>query len=830
MMKELGRQVQTAAIASLLWVGSMSLLLGAEPGRLTPRVALEGLRVVGSPEPPLPYLAEPRFQNLKIGRPVSLLLDPDQYRNRSRAVPGQAFGFSRRFVLGEREGRIRWFSACGEGPGLSPFLTVTGTELLAMAFHPQYQKNRLVYVLLVRPVSPEGGRPLQLLQYRVRTEGTYSVEPESELLLLESIVHGNFGGGLAFGPDGKLYVGLGDGSSGGDLFRSGQDLSDLNASILRIDVDQPDQGRPYSIPADNPFVNRPGARGEVWALGLRHPWRLHFDPEGRLWVADVGESNRESILLVEKGDNFGWSRFEGGAPHHGDVILGPGRLKKPAIVHDHTEAQAILGGVFYQGDGLPGLRGSYIYGDHVTGMIWAAQVQPDGTVQTTRICDTGRNPSSFALGDDGEVLFLDFGRGAICTLVPRPPEPPPAVPFPLSLSDTGLFENVPRHEPRPGVIPYEITASLWSDGTVKRRWLAIPGLGRVRYSATQPWKFPEGTVFLKSFGQPLGDPTDRVRWIETRLLVFQQGRWAGYSYRWNDEGTDANLVAESGDQASFIEEQPGRGEVRRVWKFPGRLQCFTCHSQAAHHILGFELAQLNRDCPDSPPGEQTLVPKNQLERFDQLGLFESSAAGQPEGARPIAPSKQKPAPSTAKTRSFPGASRKKFDDQKSATVPGDHLAGKDSGTPTKPSQPSVAETEGPTAVPPVLVDGAGHLPRMVDPADGSAPLELRARSYLHANCGHCHRHSGAGNASLRLNFAHPVANMHAIDRLPEHGPVDRPPQTKLITPGDPDNSLLLRRMELRGPPQMPPLGSQLPDTVGIQLIRQWIAEMPVATP
>lgn len=787
---------------------------GAEPSFTAARVPLADLRVAGSPDPPLPFEVVTVFSDLKVSRPVLLVADPLAIRNRVRSAPGEPLGYYQRFVIAHRYGRLLTFDSSGTGKSTTKFLDLTPAEILSLAFHPNYSENRQVYVLAVRTNPPVPDRRIQLLRFQVDREGTQACDPASEKMILEWDTEGHTGGSLLFGPDGMLYISVGDGSAGGDKKLSGQDISDLNASILRIDVNHEDDGKAYAIPTDNPFVNTTGARGEVWALGLRNPWRTHFDPDGRLWVGDVGESRYESILIAEKGDNFGWSLSEGGHPYKPDQTQGPGRLRQPVIVHSHLEARSLIGGVTYQGDRLPGLRGAYIYGDHITGMIWAARRNPDGSVQTEKICDTGRMISSFATDAAGEIFFLDFNKSAICSLVPAAPAPPPKYPFPLALSETGLFENVARHEPRPGVIPYEINASLWSDGTVKRRWLAIPGEGRIQYSGTRPWKFPEGTVLLKSFGYPSSSATaSRTRWVETRLMVLQKGRWAGYSYRWNDEGTDAELVGEQGDQASFVESQPGRGEVTRVWNFPSRLLCFACHTEGANYILGFQLAQLNRPCGSDGA--------NQLETFDSWGLFEEP----PVSNRPQV--KAKAAPSKVKSRSFPGAARRSFDEQ----VPNSAESGlaKSRSTPRRVGEapeaiPSTG-SESPGAPSPVakpLALQAAKLPKLVDPADASAPLELRARSYLHANCAHCHCEGGSGNSALRLGFSTSLAEMRLLSQQPEHGLMDLPQGSSLLMPGKPDESVLLARMRIRGSLQMPPLGTHLPDRQGLDLIRTWI--------
>ncbi|MFN7806263.1 MAG: PQQ-dependent sugar dehydrogenase [Planctomycetaceae bacterium] len=822
------------------WVGVTVLLLGAlaaaderpesrPQGLPRERVMLTGSRVVGSPEPPLPYEAVVAYPELKARKPVFLVADPERVRSAVRDAPGLPFDEYERFIVGEHQnGMLLSFSKTGTGRKAFPFLKAPGVEVLSMAFHPQYTKNRLVFFYTHRENPQTKVRTLRVVRYRVALAPPNACEPDSEKVLMEWETKGHTGGSVLFGPDGMLYISAGDGSAGEDRQRSGQDISDWNASILRIDVDREAEGRPYAIPPDNPFLDVPGARGEVWAFGLRNPWRMHFDPEGRLWVGDVGQDRYEAILIVEKGDNFGWSLYEAGEPYDLDRKQGPAPIKKPAIVHTHREARSIIGGVTYQGSRLPELRGAYLYADHITGTIWAARVQSNGVVQSQKICETGRMISSFSLDSEGEAFFLDYRRSEICRLEPTPPPSRPEISFPLSLSETGLFKDVSRHEMDPGVIPYEVNSELWSDGAVKRRWIALPQTGQVQFDPLGLWKFPEGTVFIKSFGRPLRDGVDEpVRWVETRLMVIQKGRWAGYSYRWNESGTDADLVGADGDQTTLSLGDGPDGEVEWHWSYPSRSQCFSCHTEAANFVLGFTIPQLNR-----PIGNDEV---NQLAAFESLGLFAPTIA---KPADPRAPKSLTESSQRRKSRSFPGESRRQFEDQ---VAPGQEqsqksparLSGgqKSPDTPQRTGSGKVAnKVASPNPQPISLVAGRlpdrpERLPRMVNPLDSNAPLDLRARSYLDTNCGHCHRESGGGNSKIRLLFERPSLEMNIVGMPPEHGELELK-EARIAAPGNPDRSILLERMRRRGKHQMPPLGSALPDTAGIERIEAWIDAQP----
>ncbi|MFN5298957.1 MAG: PQQ-dependent sugar dehydrogenase [Planctomycetaceae bacterium] len=807
---------------SCLWLASGSVILAEEPQAATGRVPFTNSRVVGSPAAPLPYEVTPLYPDLRVKAPVFLVADPVPIRSPVRFAPGQPFEKFLRLLVGQRSGPVLSFLVSGTGKLTAPFLDLSKTDTLSLALHPRFAENRSVFVLVARKGATETQGRVQVLRFQVSERAPMACDPLSETVVLEWETQEPAEGMVLFGPDGMLYVSAGDGGLERGLRPSGQDISDLNASILRIDIDQEEEGRPYAIPADNPFVKTPGARGEVWALGVRNPRRMHFDLDGRLWVGDVGKNQYESILLVEPGDNFGWSLFEGGEPSLAGQPLGPGRLKKPAIVHSHREARSIVGGVTYLGERLPELRGAYVYADHITGIIWAARRDSGGVVRTERICDTGRMISSCTTDHDGELLFVDTLQATICTLVPASAVPASSSPpfneaFPQTLSATELFSNVAGQQPGPGVLPYDINAPLWSDGMVQRRWVAIPGEGRIQFSTSVPWKFPEGTLFIKSAGYPsTRSNANHIRWVETQLLVLQKGRWAGYSYRWNEQGTDAELVNEEGVQARFVETQRGRGEVTRIWNYPSRLECLACHNEASDFILGFQLAQLNRPYGTSP--------ENQLEIFEEWELF------QPLAANSSAAGVAKTAPPAVKSRSFPGEPRRSpggqpsASDRKGATKTrsaprrvGDEP---DAPTATAPGSPSQSEE-----ITKVLDAPAETLPRLVDPTDSAAPLDLRVRSYLHANCGHCHREGGGANSRLRLAFPTPLGEMRLLRQVPEYGTMDLAPTANLVLPGQPDQSVLLARLRRRGPSQMPPLGTHLPDRQGLDLIRAWIESL-----
>jgi uncharacterized repeat protein (TIGR03806 family) len=397
----------------------------------------------------------------------------------------------------------------------------------------------------------------------------------------------------------------------------GQDLSNLPATIMRIDVDRPEAGRPYSIPNDNPFVHLEGARPEIWVYGIRNPWRITFDREtGHLWAGNVGQDRWEMIHLVQRGDNYGWSLYEGSHPFFLNRKAGPTPIVKPTVEHPHSEARSITGGVVYYGSKFPELRGAYVYGDYATGKMWALRHDGEQLIWHREIGDTTLQIVSFGVNHNGEILIVDLARG-IYQLERKPKS---TEKFPTRLSETGMFISVKSHQTDPGLIPYSVNAPLWTDGAHVERFIALPGDSQIEVSAADGvgWTFPDGTALIQTFSLDLevGKPASR-RQIETRMLTRQQGEWVGYSYIWNDEQTDATLVDAAGTDRVFTIKDPSASEGSREqsWHYPSREACMDCHSRAANYVLGLTTLQMNK------VHNYGAVSDNQLRTLNHIGVF-----------------------------------------------------------------------------------------------------------------------------------------------------------------------------------------------------------------
>ncbi len=302
--------------------------------------------------------------------------------------------------------------------------------LLGLAFHPGHAENgRLfVYYSATRP------RRSVLSEWRRGADGR--VDPESERVLLEvPQPWGNHNGGMiAFGPDGKLYVSLGDGGSAGDPKGTGQDRGDLLGAISRLDVDARSPGLEYGIPPDNPFVGQAGVRPEVWAYGLRNVWRFAFDREtGALWGADVGQNAWEEVDLLERGKNYGWRGYEGFAVYDADVAAQVREHAEPLAAYSRSEGGSVTGGYVYRGQAAPSLRGWYLYADYVSGSVWGLRRRADAPaargaeakhhpraqgVEVRKLLKSGLAIASFGEDAAGEVYVCAFD-GAIYRVADR---------------------------------------------------------------------------------------------------------------------------------------------------------------------------------------------------------------------------------------------------------------------------------------------------------------------------------------------------------------------------------------------------------------------------
>jgi glucose/arabinose dehydrogenase len=329
-------------------------------------------------------------------------------------------GSARLYVL-EQPGRIRLLEqgvlAAAPFLDLADRVLMDDTErgLLGLAFHPDYRRNGRFFVNYTR--QPDGATVVA--EYRRGSSPDAAVRDERVLLVIMQPESNHNGGMIAFGPDGYLYIGMGDGGAWGDPGNRAQNLNELLGKILRIDVDH---GDPYAIPADNPFAKE-GGRPEIYAAGMRNPWRFSFDREsGGLWVADVGQKKWEEVDLVTRGGNYGWRVMEGAHCYNPAVACPTAGLALPVMEYGHEEGRcSIIGGYVYRGRAIPALRGMYVSGDFCSGEVFTFKKSDAGGGGTspTVLLKTGFRISSFGQDEEGELYVVDLGGGIYRLIPPR---------------------------------------------------------------------------------------------------------------------------------------------------------------------------------------------------------------------------------------------------------------------------------------------------------------------------------------------------------------------------------------------------------------------------
>ncbi len=634
-------------LGMLAWQGITAEQGGKEPVRkafgLEKRVPWTTSKVVGSPEPPPPYRTELAFPKLpKFEEPLDMTYAPGTDRLFVAGRWGKIWSFVNKKDVDKADLALE-LKVLKNSKG-EPMKQV----IYAIAIHPKFKENGYIYVTYI-PNPEKEGQPKGSRVSRFTVKGeTPVVDVASEKIIFEWPNGGHNGGCLKFGPDGMLYIVTGDGSGIGDSLVIGQDLSSIFSKLLRIDVDNPPAGKAYGIPKDNPFVNTKGAHPEIYAYGLRQLWRFSFDRQSQLLMGgEVGQDLWEMVYEIQAGQNFGWSVKEGQHDFRPERKKGPTPIVPPVAEHSHTDFRSITGGFVYRGERLVELKGQYVYGDFDTGRVWAFLPALRRTadrltyprshyveaVNHRELARTTYRLVTWSEDAAGELYFVDFTGGGIYQLAKAEKKEDTAKNFPRKLSQTGIFASTKDNKLAPGVIPYSVNAQLWGDHAEKERFIAIPGNGQIGFDeitypaspgAPPGWKFPDGTVLVKTFAMDMerGNPKSRKR-LETRLLHFQQfpgtqeygdQYWRGYTYVWNEDQTDAELLDEKGAD-KLLKIKVGDKVVEQNYRFPSRAECTLCHTNAAKFALGVSTLQMNRD------HNYDGVVANQLATLEHIGLF-----------------------------------------------------------------------------------------------------------------------------------------------------------------------------------------------------------------
>jgi glucose/arabinose dehydrogenase len=636
-----------------------------------------------------------------------------------------------------------------------------------VAAHPGFKTNGLIFVTY--DYTAGGTNFIRVSKF---TNGV----PGSEVVLLQQVDEGPYHDidTCKFGPDGYLYVSIGDEGGQDEDYQNAQKINkDFFSTILRIDVDKkPGNLEPnihpavprdglgnafYSVPVDNPFVgatsfngqavNPTQVRTEMYVVGLRNPWQFSFLPgTNKLLVADVGRSAREEISILGPGQNGGWSWREASlpGPRTGQIINGAAEsdavLVNPILEYDHGSAanqgSSLSGGYLYQGTNYPSLNNHYIFADFISGNVWSIDLT-NPPASFTRLTGGSSITSFLADPSNNDILLLQWGSGTggrIRRLVLSAND----ASFPQKLTDTGFFADLTDLTPNPGAETYAPNLRFWSDHADKTRWFLVKNTtDTLTWSRDGAWSFPNGMIWVKHFDLALdrNNPATSKR-IETRFLVKTASGAYGVSYKWNDTGTEAFLVSEAGQDFTLSVTNSGVPGTQ-LYHIPSRSECIICHSTSAGSALSFSTRQLNR------VGTIAGVTNNLLTLLSSDG----------------------------------------------------YLAG--------------------------LNENPSALPRHIRPDEIQYSLESRARSYLAVNCSYCHQPGGPtppswdGRANLNL------WQTHLINGVPVGAggnPLDR-----LIHPGDLNGSVVWNRVaRTNGYTQMPPIATNEKDDQAVQLLADWI--------
>jgi len=546
---------------------------------------------------------------------------------RLREHPHQAGAY----FLADTSGRIFLVERVGSRWALTKVVDLTAADLkflYSFEIHPDFPKDPRIFVAYHAAPSE------QAVAFRVTSvtlRPGEMVDHRDEQLLIEQQVDSveHLGADLALDDQGCLLISCGDHEQSLNDQRSQKLNQGFHSGILRIDIDQrggdfsfPPVRKPihgwtsgYFIPRDNPFVGQPDVLEEFWALGLRNPFRMQFDPNTRkLWMGDVGQDRLEQVEVAQAGTNHQWSYQEGSLTFEQSYLQGhpPEKLwgipTNPIHEYPHEDLNScVIGGVIYRGAKFPELQGRYIYGDNRSGRIWSIDPQQPRERQLLLQLPFGKASStlvSISTDRAGEIYFTNFASTPAVYQLGRST----SMQFPRLLSETGCFSNLSTQTPADNLIPYEVIVPLWSDGMEKRRYIRLPPGTQIE-NRNVSWKFPPGTLFVKHFAQGADYPHPGQP-VETRLLVVRHdASTAGATYVWNESGTEAVLQVDRVD-LPFV-----AGGASFNYHIPDVHDCKVCH-HPGHPVLGFRTEQLHRDVWI----RGTL--QSQLAHFSQQQLFE----------------------------------------------------------------------------------------------------------------------------------------------------------------------------------------------------------------
>lgn len=597
----------------------------------------------------------PAFPNISFDSPLTWATHPNDNK----------------IFVGQRDGKVFYFTDDENVNTKTSFIDLSSEVgivwdggFLGFAFHPNFGQagatgRNYFFVYYSTPdingvndsPTPQrcpqdalyDGAYLVLQRYEV-FDGTLNVDLSKTIDMFRVRLYNSThrGGGLVFGNDGFLYLTTGDQAQ----HSTSQNLStNLDGGVLRLDVDMdatkshaptylmpkdlpraPDEtsGNGYFIPNDNPFNGQANVFEEYYTIGHRNPHRMTKDRlTGTMYIGEIGSNKHEEINIVQKGKNYGWPVWEGPQAHNVCTNqLYPGTTHElPLTAFPRSVANSITGGYVYRGSAIPSLYGKYICGDYGNGdEIWSVDTGSGAYTQLTSTND----PISFGEDKNGELYVLRLGNNRQLL---RLEQDGGSFNPPATLSATGAFSDLANLTPSDGVIPYGMYESFWSDGAIKKRWLAIPNNGshnnpdeQIAYEENGEWVFPEGAVLIKHFELPIDESNPSItKRLETRFTVMTStGEIYGLSYKWRADNSDADLLSSSLDENITITTPSGTRN--QTWHYPSRSECLTCHNDAVGGTLGLRTRYLNNNITYPSTG----INANQLVTFSALGIIPES--------------------------------------------------------------------------------------------------------------------------------------------------------------------------------------------------------------
>jgi|GEM_PF-1800736 len=599
-------------------------------------------------------------------------------------VPGQE-----RIIVGQLDGNIYWFQddqnvtnkqlivdfseevGSAAGTRTNGQIEVWDGGLLGLELHPDFGTAGSNYVYIYYTTESETGDDtlndggygtfgcdfnnfhgnyIHLERFEVDPVNLTFIQGSREILIRRRMLNtAHRGGALEFGDDGFLYVAIGE---QGRAISAQEMTENIDGGILRIDVDMditqshppirkmPDDigeveeitGQNYYIPNDNPFLSPMGETfEEFYAIGSRSPHRMSKDSEtGLIYIGDVGLSTHDEINVLSAGANFGWPLFEGAVegPENGcgiTSLLNDMPHKLPLTAFSRLDAGSIIGGFVYRGIEFTSYIESYITADYNTRKIFSINI---GTGEERVIGTLPIKPISFGEDAGGDIYYLLEGRN---NQLLRFVEPGVVSGVPQTLTETGAFADVENLVVKESFLPYELIDPFWSDGALKKRWMAIPNDGnpdtadeQINYSENGIWEFPVGSVMIKHFDYPIDENNPAVtQKVETRFSIKNSNEnWTFLSYKWNAAQTEATLIDMSTGDTQDVQVATQDGGTKTIsWQYPSTSDCLSCHNEVSKGTLGPRTRNLNSDFDYTDVGG---VLGNQLVTLSELGFIEET--------------------------------------------------------------------------------------------------------------------------------------------------------------------------------------------------------------